>query len=565
MPSWKKVIISGSDAALNSLNVSTSFTASGLIYPTTDGTTGQVLITDGDGNLSFSPVENTTIIIKNVSGATIQKGTPCYITGSGTSGNLAGVWPADAGNPLRMPAGVIAGETLTAGAEGVGLINGFIGNVNTSAFSSGQSIYVAVGGGYTNVKPTGSSVLIQKLGNVEKSSASNGSGVINGPAYYNEVPNIQQGFTWVGNSDGVAVAVATSSIQNVISASFSTTSSYALNAGASFPYTGSAAITGSLTVTGSIIADSFIKSGGTSDQYLKADGSVSTALNSRIEVNFIATAGQTTFTTPYDIGQVEVYYNGSKLYPDEFIATNGTTIELVTPATLDAQISIVKYVASFTTTAIRNETTFTTIAGQTTFFVNYAVGQVDVFYNGSKLNSREFTAIDGTSITLDFACQADESIVIVSYVNQVSGASGTTNRVAKFTGAASLGDSQIFDNGTNVGIGKDSANAKLDVNGNTIITGSLTVITGSNIEFQVTNTGVKIGNIISDNHTVTGSLRVTGSITGTVQLPDSSATASSINVGSMRYRTSGNNSYVDMVMQTGASTYEWVNIVQNIW
>lgn len=226
MPSWKKVILSGSGAALNSLNVSTSLTASGLIYPITDGTPGQVLITDGAGNLSFSPVENTAIVIKNVSGVTIQKGTPCYITGSGTSGNLAGVWPADAGNPLRMPAGVIAGETLIAGAEGVGLINGYISNVNTSAFVAGESIYVAVGGGYTNIKPTGSSVLIQKLGNVEKSHPTNGSGVINGPAYYNEVPNIQQGFTWVGNSNGVAIPIATSSIQNVISSSNALTASF---------------------------------------------------------------------------------------------------------------------------------------------------------------------------------------------------------------------------------------------------------------------------------------------------------------------------------------------------
>jgi hypothetical protein len=234
MPSWKKVIVSGSDAALNSLNVTSHFTASGINYPTTDGTVGQVIITDGAGNLSFSPVENTIIVIKNVSGATIAKGTPCYITGSGTSGNLAGVWPADAANPARMPAGVIAGETLIAGAEGVGLINGFIANVNTSAFSAGNSIYVAVGGGYTNVRPTGSGVLIQKLGNVEKSHATNGSGVINGPAYYNEVPNIQQGFTWVGNGNGVAIAVATSSIQNVVSSSFASTAATASNGSNTF-------------------------------------------------------------------------------------------------------------------------------------------------------------------------------------------------------------------------------------------------------------------------------------------------------------------------------------------
>lgn len=54
-------------------------------------------------------------------------------------------------------------------------------------------------------------------------------------------------------------------------------------------------------------------------------------------------------------------------------------------------------------------------------------------------------------------------------------------------------------------------------------------------------------------------------VNGGVRIANDSTTASATNVGTLRYRTSGNNSYVDMVMQTGASTYEWVNIVQNNW
>ena len=47
------------------------------------------------------------------------------------------------------------------------------------------------------------------------------------------------------------------------------------------------------------------------------------------------------------------------------------------------------------------------------------------------------------------------------------GGSGTTNYVAKFTGSTTLGNSQIFDNGTSVGIGmtNPSSSYKLDVNG----------------------------------------------------------------------------------------------------
>ena len=54
-------------------------------------------------------------------------------------------------------------------------------------------------------------------------------------------------------------------------------------------------------------------------------------------------------------------------------------------------------------------------------------------------------------------------------------------------------------------------------------------------------------------------------VAGGIQLADDGATASAAKVGTIRYRTSGNNSYVDMCMQTGASTYAWVNIVQNNW
>ncbi len=54
------------------------------------------------------------------------------------------------------------------------------------------------------------------------------------------------------------------------------------------------------------------------------------------------------------------------------------------------------------------------------------------------------------------------------------GGSGTTNMVAKFTAAQTLGDSQIFDNGTNVGIGSMGPLDKLHVNGNIRLIGQTT-------------------------------------------------------------------------------------------
>ena len=180
--------------------------------------TNVTLTDDGSSNITIDaagapPTETalrTIITAKNVTGLEILKGTPCFVTGSGTGGNLVGVIPADAGNPSLMPAGVVLNETLAAGAQGEAIVVGFISGVNTSAFASGDNVWVAVGGGYTNERPTGSA-LVQKLGNIEKVHPSNGSGVILGPGRSNDVPNLPEGYIFVGDSDQVAQAVSTGS------------------------------------------------------------------------------------------------------------------------------------------------------------------------------------------------------------------------------------------------------------------------------------------------------------------------------------------------------------------
>jgi hypothetical protein len=69
----------------------------------------------------------------------------------------------------------------------------------------------------------------------------------------------------------------------------------------------------------------------------------------------------------------------------------------------------------------------------------------------------------------------------------------------------------------NVGIRTTSPSSTLDVSGsgnftnNLTVTGSLTVITGSSIEFQVNQTGVKIGNAATDSHSISGSVSISGS------------------------------------------------------
>lgn len=80
--------------------------------------------------------------------------------------------------------------------------------------------------------------------------------------------------------------------------------------------------------------------------------------------------------------------------------------------------------------------------------------------------------------------------------------SGTTNYVAKFTGTNSIGNSQIFDNGTNVGVGTASPNEKLEVSGGTVRVSALagtgnrpvTANAGGNLQYLENSTFTLSGN-----------------------------------------------------------------------
>jgi hypothetical protein len=73
------------------------------------------------------------------------------------------------------------------------------------------------------------------------------------------------------------------------------------------------------------------------------------------------------------------------------------------------------------TTAYRTLTTFTATSGQTTFSVpSYTVGYIDVYRNGVKLGTADFTATSGTSVVLASGATAGDLVETVSfYVSSV--------------------------------------------------------------------------------------------------------------------------------------------------
>ena len=121
---------------------------------------------------------------------------------------------------------------------------------------------------------------------------------------------------------------------------------------------------------------------------------------------------------------------------------------------------------------------YTATAAQTTFTVTggYTVGQLAVYYNGSKLASAEFTATNGTTFVLATACQVNDIVqAVVEITGGGIGGSGTTNYVSKFTASGVIGNSLIWDNGTNVGIGNTNTSYTLDVSGSGRFTTTLLV------------------------------------------------------------------------------------------
>lgn len=74
----------------------------------------------------------------------------------------------------------------------------------------------------------------------------------------------------------------------------------------------------------------------------------------------------------------------------------------------------------------RTEYEFTTDGTTATYSAVYSVGQVDVFYNGSKLASTEFTATNGTSVTLGFTPPTGQAVEVVAWETGGGVASGRT-------------------------------------------------------------------------------------------------------------------------------------------
>ena len=168
------------------------------------GSAGQVLTSTGVGvdwiDPTLLPAESAGKVIQTVRfGEAVSKGDPLVITGYHGSTGPAIVERADATDATKMPAYGVALEDYANNATGLMIAVGDFNDFDTSSYSVGDTLYVAVGGGMTNVKPTGTA-LIQNMGIVSRSNANNGDVEIVAIGRTNDVPNLPLGRLFVGTS-----------------------------------------------------------------------------------------------------------------------------------------------------------------------------------------------------------------------------------------------------------------------------------------------------------------------------------------------------------------------------
>lgn len=237
-----------------------------------------------------------------------------------------------------------------------------------------------------------------------------------------------------------------------------------------------------LTLTGTVTTTGSLTLGGTLSL---------TSLNVTTALGFTPVTNARTLTingTTYDLTADRSWTIAAGI---STLTTTGTS----GPATLiGSTLNVPNYSAG--ASAVRNVSTFTATSGQTTFTITggYTVGLIDVFINGARLSTADYTATNSTTVVLGTGAVLNDIVDVVNYTATftagISG-TGTANFLTKWTGTSTVNSSIVYDNGTNVGISTASPAEKLTIGS----AGKIAVYRSDNTRsglFYCDNQGTKI-------------------------------------------------------------------------
>lgn len=507
MPSWKKIISSGSDAALNSLTVTNGITSSlfgTASYATTAGNGGVTKILAGS-NVNISPVNGLGDV------TVTSFGTNLYNTATGSYGSFY-----DTGSVLASSSTTIYSMSLSTTYISNGVyVSASNGDVTRLKFTNAGTYNVQFSAQFSNtdnstqdvvvwVKKNGTDIVDSSgtVGIPPFKAGSNGQALASWNYYLNLSANDYIQLCWHTEQANVitleTIAAGTSpvhprtpsliltaqrvdtflsntgsfsgSFTGTFTGSLQGTSSYASTASYVNPLQQAVIITGSLTVTGSI--------------------------NTTDSINMFGTAYTGTSNT---IVKLPNNYYGSPSSSINFIpnlsGTGNDAIQIATPA---GQLRILN-------------------TSYTYNYIDILAGGNTVFSTSGPNTGTTFTINTGGSLNASF--NWDNTIGFNSMTSAA--------RPYRFLGATNYSFT------SSVSIGKNESNAKLDVSGSAIISGSLTVtqgITGSISSASFASTSSYVLNAVSASFASTASFVTTLNqnvlITGSLTVGTSSIGAS---------------------------------------
>ncbi len=140
----------------------------------------------------------------------LNKGDAVYVVG--ISGNTPTIALADANDATKMPSFGLAASSASIDDFIEVVTFGTLTNINTSAFSQGDVLFISSNGTSGNTltatKEAGESVLCQNIGKVIRSHATVGSIKVGGAGRANATPNLNDGNIFIGNGSNQPVTAS---------------------------------------------------------------------------------------------------------------------------------------------------------------------------------------------------------------------------------------------------------------------------------------------------------------------------------------------------------------------